>query len=156
VADRLPMAPDVTLSLERLLCPPHGEHLREAWPKGLATIGVRLFTAALESNAEGSLFRAVMELHPDAERPEARWIDEITQHRPLCYFVPSHVLLEALLDCGVGQVVNCASCQVPRMGGAYNVRLDGSPEPRKVKLCFVCAVGTGQALHAAKPEGDVW
>jgi hypothetical protein len=150
-----PEGEPVLIDSKRLLCPAHGEHLREQWPKGIAVLGMQLVQAAL---AGDPLVRAIDPSWDGTGHAkfDTAAMNAITARRPLCYFVDRETLRAALLATGVLTYGRCDICGVPRESGPYQMRMPPDDHVVTRTVCVECALNGGERLHAAHPDGGVW
>lgn len=146
--------PFIEMRPQTICCPAHGEHLRDQWPKGYATVGLTLFTAALENE------KLIHEVDPSWDGQDGHGhldedaLNRIFALRPMCYWVDRATIRRALMNSEIGQLVKCEVCKRTGLGGPYQASY-----PQGIvtlTLCFECGLDAGERLHEAYPNGKVW
>jgi hypothetical protein len=140
--------PIVKIEPRRVLCPAHGEHLRANWPKGWAMTGLTLFRKAV---ASPELLQACGWREGGASVPVER-INDLTDTKPLCYFVDEDEIRKVLATHVVDRVMRCDVCGIPGHAGPYTVR-DEDGSVNTLDVCVECALLAGRKLHKSQPEG---
>lgn len=152
MSDRPLTGQEVKIDPQRLFCPSHGEHLRAASVAGRTILGIKLFQAA---TCNPELWKACgyVEGGPDIHPSK---INDVTDTKPLCYFVDDDQMRVLFADAEILTVQRCDQCGVPRLAGPYSMTMDDG-EVKTVILCLECALAAGRRCHEAYPEGsDAW
>lgn len=149
-------APIIEVTPRRLMCPGHGEHLAEQWPKGFAFVSMTILEAALSSDDLHEVIRRMGGVN-DKGLANPEYINLITQRRPFCYFVTRDVIRNALGGADIGRIGLCQICGRSGIGGPYRVAdLVGNGFQKLPHVCFECALDTGERMHTAYPTGHDW
>lgn len=148
--------PIIEVSPKRLMCPGHGEHLAEHWPRGFAMAGMTILQAVLDDERLHEAIRTMGGKNKDGKL-DVNYINLITEKRPFCYFVDREVIRQALAGSGIGTIAICYICGRSGMGGPYRVAAGmGSGWQKLPHACFECALDAGERMHRAHPSGGVW
>lgn len=141
---------EILLSLQRVVCPVHGEPLRPHW------LSVEVMGALIEMfqavTANASLLDAVRAA-TGVESPEGHHINAVTEKRPLCYFATREQLRAMYATAEIGRIGVCVNCRRSGLGGVCTW---SAPLPTDGFICFDCILAAGRRLHRAHPLGRVW
>lgn len=152
-----PEKPIIEVSPKRLMCPAHGEHFAENWPKGFLHTGITLLQAAVADKRLEDAIRAMGGAREIDDKLNVEYINLITDRRPFCYFVDREVIREALAGSGIGTIGLCRICGMSGMGGPYRIAdVMGGGFQKIPHFCFECALNTGENMHRAYPTGGAW
>jgi hypothetical protein len=146
----------IDLQVHRVTCNAHGEHFRDKFPKGWPifmlyiarpVLNNQRFTDEWTKLLPVPFEQATQEMHYDA-------INELLDIKPLCYWVTREQIRKAYYESRIGRIIKCVVCKRSGLGGPYSIT---TPEGvKKAKLCFECALDTGERLHKAYPERPPW
>lgn len=130
------LARTINMTLQRALCPRHGEHFRPQWPKGymIFVVKARSILLKLESfaqavaNADGGF--------------DVRKIEAALDSMPMCCRLTPEDLCGILNDCGIGKIGVCGACGRVATGTEYFTQHPSEPLPKKyANVCFQCSSG---------------
>ena len=144
--------PIIEVSPRRVMCPGHGEHLAEQWPKGFAYAALTIVEAALESLELHAAIEQMGGRSPDGLNPE--YINLITNKQPFCYFVSRDVIRNALAGADIGTIGRCQVCDQSGIGGPYRLADMRGNVHKLAHVCIECALATGENMHKAYPKGN--
>lgn len=145
----------IEVTPQRLFCPAHGELLRPSWPAGMASVGMPIVYAALQSKALADAARAVGVV-PEGQLLDHELINTVTAKRPFCYFAERSVIEQAFRGFDGLVKTRCDNCGIPRVGGLYKVEMPDGEHKDLDHLCIECMLDAGDRFHAAHPDGEVW
>lgn len=159
--DELPEGIDreaITINLQRVCCPVHGELLRADWPSGFAVVSLTIFRAAIERDpraAPGATLLEACGWKPGmSASARTDLIDALTATRPLCYFVERTTIRDAFMEAGILRVRRCLGCGRVGLGG--RVTLAYPTGRRETWRCLECMLDGGELMHRTYPDGRVW
>lgn len=136
------------------MCPGHGEHFSENWPKGFLHAGMTILQAALVDERLENAVRTMGGVSKSDGKLNVDYINLVTEKRPFCYFVDREIIREALMGSGIGTIGICRICGLSGMGGPYRVAdLMGGGFQKMPHFCFECALNTGERMHQSYPMG---
>jgi len=122
-------ADPIDLSMERVLCPRHGEPFRARWPKGFPTMAI----ASLKTIMADPGFAALTE-------GEVGQINELLSQRPICERISSPDLMTLYIESGIGRDARCELCRQRGLGTPYTMARPGGTTETYHHVCFSCVV----------------
>lgn len=120
---------DIDTPPASVLCQIHGEPFRTRWPKGYGVFAMHGLRTVLEHGLQ-------FECEHDAGRIEAA-----LRRKPICcrlLELGEKYLIEAYVECGVGEIGLCGNCLTAALGTPYSWFDFGGRARRHKHACFEC------------------